>query len=258
MKKPREQLYIYGRKPVEETLVNSPKNVLRIFISERAIATDPDIEEIKKKARDNRIPFNTVAEKKIGDYVGDVNDQGVVALLSGYQYQDFQEWLPTVLEQKDKLPAVLILDHIEDTHNYGAILRTALAVGVSAVIVAKDRQAPVNATVFKTSAGAASRIPVIQVANINQTIERLKENGFWSAAVDMAESKRDYVWEQEFTTPMVFVLGNEGKGVSHQTLSICDFIVSLPMTNDVESLNVSVAAAGILYEWKRQMLSDKK
>ena len=243
MKHQREPLYIYGKKPILESLLHNPKAVMRIFTSERALASDPDIEEIKGLARQHRIPHNIVSERKMNSHVGDVNDQGIIALLSGFQYSDFQEWLEKTIADKDELPSVLVLDHIEDTHNFGAILRTALAVGASGVIVAKDRQAPVNATVFKTSAGAASSIPVIQVSNINQTIERLKENGFWSAALDMAQSKRDYVWEQEFTTPMAFVVGNEGKGVSQQTLSICDFIVSLPMSKEVESLNVSVATA---------------
>lgn len=255
----RESFYIYGRKPIYETLAHDAKNVMRVFISDRAQAHDADIVAIKELAREARIPFNLVTEANIKKYVGDVNDQGAVALLKEISHKDFQPWFDELQNKEHtELPVVLILDHIEDTHNFGAILRTALAVGVAGVIVAKDRQAPVNATVFKTSAGAATRVPIVQVANINQAIERLKDAHFWVAAVDMARDKRDIIWEQEFTTPMAFVVGREGTGVSQHTLEICDFVVSLPMINEVESLNVSVATACVLYEWQRQQHQSKK
>jgi len=245
-----QTFYIYGRKPIEEQLLHNHENILRIFISDKVHANEEDINQIKAFSKQKRIPFNTVSLKKIATHVGDVNDQGIIALLKKPNYKDLQEWLDALEIGKNQ--AVLVLDHIEDTHNFGAILRTASAVGVTGVIVAKDRQAPLNATVFKTSAGAATKIPVIQVSNINQSIKRLQENKFWVAAVDMPESKKDIIWEHSFNTPMAFVVGSEGKGVSERTKEICDFTVGLPLSNDVESLNVSVATAAVLFEWKRQ------
>lgn len=245
-----ESFYIYGRKPIEEQLLHNHENILRIFFSDRVHSNEEDIQQIKQFCKEKRIPFNTVSLKTISQHVGDVNDQGIIALIKKPYYADFQQWLDGLDTEKNH--SVLILDHIEDTHNFGAILRTASAVGAAGVIIAKDRQAPVNATVFKTSAGEATKIPIIQVSNINQSITRLQEARFWVAAVDMAESKKDIIWNHTFDTPMAFVVGSEGRGVSQRTKEICDFTVSLPLENSVESLNVSVATACVLYEWKRQ------
>jgi 23S rRNA (guanosine2251-2'-O)-methyltransferase len=245
-----QTFYIYGRKPIQEQLTQDHENVVRVFISEKVRSNDEEVALIKRFCKEQRIPFNSVSEKKIISHVGEVNDQGVIALLKKPHYHEFNDWLGSLDTNTNQ--AVLILDHIEDTHNFGAILRTAAAVGVTGVIISKDRQAPVNATVFKTSAGAATRVPIIQVANINQSIKRLQDQKFWIACVDMPESRHDIVWKQNFDTPMAFVIGSEGKGVSEKTKELCDFVVGLPLENDVESLNVSVAAAAVLYEWKRQ------
>jgi 23S rRNA (guanosine2251-2'-O)-methyltransferase len=242
--------YIYGKKPIYEQLINNHQKVMRIFISENTPSGDADVTEIMHLAKQHRIPFTKVGEKKMKRELGDVNDQGVMALIRSVHYLDINQWLNGI-DTEENL-SVLVLDHVQDTHNFGAILRTAAAYGVSGVIVSKDHQAPVNATVFKTSAGTATKIPLILVSNINQAITRLKENKFWVAAVDMPESKKDFVWNQDFTTPTAFVVGGESKGVSHRTKELCDFVVSLPLENMVESLNVSVATACVLYEWKRQ------
>lgn len=248
-----QSFYIYGRKPVEEQLLNDHENILRIFISDRVAGGDEEMQQIKAFSKSKRIPFNTVSHKKIVSHVGEVTDQGVIALLKSPNYKEFNEWVDSLEEGINH--SVLILDHIQDTHNFGAILRTAAAVGVSGVLIPKDNQAPLNATVFKTSAGTATKIPVIQVSNVNQCIKRLQEQRFWVAAVDMPESKKDIIWNHTFDTPMAFVLGSEGKGVSMRTKELCDFTVGLPIENNVESLNVSVAAAAVLYEWKRQQMS---
>jgi 23S rRNA (guanosine2251-2'-O)-methyltransferase len=247
-----KSFYIYGRKPIEEQLLSDPENILRIFFSDRVTSGDEEISHMKRFAKEKRIPFNSVSHKKILNHVGEVTDQGVIALLRKPNYREFNEWVDDL--DKEKKHAVLILDHIQDTHNFGAILRTAAAIGVSGVLIPKDNQAPLNATVFKTSAGAATKVPVVQVSNVNQCIKRLQESKFWVAAVDMPEKKSDFVWNHTFDTSMAFVLGSEGKGVSVRTKEICDFTVGLPIENDIESLNVSVAAAAVLYEWKRQQM----
>jgi len=261
--KNKDSFYIYGKKPVEEQLMRNPGNVMRIFISDKMAAKDGGFGPLRAFAKDQRIPINPVTKNKIQDYVGEVNDQGVVALLRRAEYQDFDEWMET-LDTENGLPCVLILDHIQDMHNFGAILRTAAATGVAGVIVPKDSQAPINGTVYKTSAGAVAKIPVVRVSNINQTVEKLKENKFWTAAIDMDEEatskqqSQNELWNQKFDTPMAFIMGSEGKGVSMKTKEHSDFIISIPMENDIESLNVSVAAAVVLYEWKRQIEKVKK
>ncbi len=253
MKTKGDSFYIYGKKPVEEQLLRNPENVMRIFISDKMAAKDGGFLELRAFAKENKIPTNPVTKRKLQDYVGDVNDQGVVALIRRPEYVEFDDWMENI--DLDSMPCVLVLDHIEDTHNFGAILRTAAAVGVSGVIVSKDRQAPVNGTVYKTSAGALIHVPIVRVANINQTIKRLQDNKFWVSAIDMDEEAKHplTVWSQKFDSPTVIVMGGEGKGVSEKTKEHADFIVSIPMENGVESLNVSVAAAVVLYEWKRQM-----
>jgi 23S rRNA (guanosine2251-2'-O)-methyltransferase len=258
MKTKGDTFYIYGKKPIEEQLMRNPDNVIRVFISDKLAKKDGGFQELREYAKERRIPINPVTKAKIQDYVGDVNDQGVIALLKQPEYFEFDEWFETI--DLESLPCVLVLDHVEDTHNFGAILRTAAAAGVSGVIVSKDRQAPINATVYKTSAGALTHIPVVRVSNINQVIKRLQENKFWVSAVDMddQEEKAESLWSQTFDTPTVFVLGGEGKGVSEKTREHSDFIISIPMENDVESLNVSVAGALVMYEWKRQITQLRK
>ncbi len=237
--------YIYGRNPVEELLKTNPEQIEKIFL--RKGIKKHSLSYILTAASDNRIPVADVPGSKLFDMVGRVNDQGIVAAVSQAEYTEFEDWLETV--QPDADTAILLLDEIEDPHNFGAILRTAAAAGISAVIVAKHRQAPVNATVFKTSAGTAGRIPIVRAVNLNQAILTLKENSFWIAGLDM---DGDLLWDQNFDMPMAFVIGNEGRGLRKKTSEHCDFLLSIPMQNRVESLNASVSAALVCYEWRRQ------
>ena len=237
--------YIYGRNPVEELLKTNPEQIEKIFL--RKGIKKHSLSYILTAASDNRIPVADVPGSKLFDMVGRVNDQGIVAAVSQAEYTEFEDWLETV--QPDADTAILLLDEIEDPHNFGAILRTAAAAGISAVIVAKHRQAPVNATVFKTSAGTAGRIPIVRAVNLNQAILALKENSFWIAGLDM---DGDLLWDQNFDMPMAFVIGNEGRGLRKKTSEHCDFLLSIPMQNRVESLNASVSAALVCYEWRRQ------
>ncbi len=255
IKMKKDTFYIYGKKPVEEQLMRNPANVMRIFISDVISGASQEFALLKKYAKEQNIPFNSISKHKIKEYVGDVNAQGILALVKKYEFMKFDEWQEIV--DMEKMPCVMILDGIQDTHNYGAILRTAAAVGASAVIVAKDRQAPVNGTVFKTSAGAALTIPIVQVSNINQTIKKLQDMRFWVAAIDMEDNNKkcESLYSQTFDTAMAFIVGAEGKGVPEKTREHADFILSIPMVRGIESLNVSVAAAVVLYEWKRQIIN---
>ncbi|MFO7847310.1 MAG: 23S rRNA (guanosine(2251)-2'-O)-methyltransferase RlmB [Balneolaceae bacterium] len=238
--------YAYGVNPVEEILRQNPESVDKIFVRERLSSSA--YRTISAIASNNRIPIAHVPESKLIDLVGKVNHQGFVAAISEIEYLEFEEWLESIHPTADT--AVLCLDEIEDPHNLGAILRTAAAAGISAVIVPKHRQAPVNATVMKTSAGTAGRIPIVRAVNLNQAILSLKENSFWIAGLDQKATSA--IWDQTYDVPMAFVIGNEGRGMRKKTGEHCDFLLSLPMENQVESLNASVSAALICYEWKRQ------
>ncbi len=240
------EFHIYGMQPVIETLNDSPKSIIAVYTE--ASPKEPRFEQIRAYARKLKIPVNSAPDKKLKQLVGDVNHQGVVALLKEFPYKDFGDWLKEL--DLTTNPAVLLLDEVQDTHNLGAIIRTAAAFGFSGVLMSKDRQAPVNSTVFKTSVGTVFKVPVIQVGNINQTMEILKEKGFWIAGLDMEGEHT--LWNEEFTSPMVFVVGNEGKGVGAKTLEKCDYRLSIPMSENVESLNVSVATSLVAYEWSRQ------
>jgi 23S rRNA (guanosine2251-2'-O)-methyltransferase len=239
--------YIYGRNAVIEQLRNNPKNLKRILIKDGL--KDRVLDEIRKLAQAGRVAVQPTDEKEIAKILkDDVAHQGVIALSKPFEYTSFDEWVATA--DMTKLPTVLILDHIQDVSNLGAIIRSATGAGVDAVIVAELNQAPITSAVYKTSAGTVGRIPVIQVGNLNQTIEKLKKKGFWVAGLGM-EGATNY-WEYTFDTPTAIVIGNEGDGMREKTGEHCDVILSIPMMNQVESLNASVSSALVCYEIMRQ------
>lgn len=238
--------FIYGRNPVQEKLQQEPEKIEKIYLRDGLKGSF--VSDIYSLASQNRIPVVQVPGRKLLELIGRVNDQGIVATIAPISYSEFEEWLDEITP--DPSVSILVLDEIEDPHNFGAILRTAAAAGFSAVLVPKHRQAPVNAVVYKTSAGTAGRIPIVRVGNLNMAIRELKEKGFWIAGLDQHGDKP--LWEQKFDVPMAFVIGNEGHGMRQKTGELCDFLLSIPMSNDVESLNASVSAALVCYEWRRQ------
>jgi len=246
MPRDNENIYIYGRNPVEEALQKEADKIEKIFV--RTSLRDDNIAAILDAASANRIPVSHVPGAKLHNLVGGVNDQGVVALMSAIQYKEFGEWLDEV--DTSEYPAILLLDELEDPRNVGAILRSAAAAGIAAVLVPKHRQAPISPTVFKTSAGNAGKIPIVRVGNLNQSIMKLKDAGFWIAGLEMDGEKK--LWDLEVDRALAFVIGNEGSGIREKTFEHCDFSFSIPMHNDVESLNASVSAALVCYEWRRK------
>lgn len=240
--------FIYGRNPVEELLQNRADEVEKIYLNRKL--NKQSFSTILTLASNNRVPVVEVPGSKLYELVGRVNDQGIVAAVSQIQYEEFEDWLERI--EPDQNTGILLLDEIEDPHNFGAILRTAAASGLDAVIVPKHRQAPVSAAAYKTSAGTAGRIPIVRAVNLNQAILKLKDNKFWIAGLDMDGDS--LLWEQTFDVPMAFVIGNEGRGMRQKTGEHCDFLLSIPMFNGVESLNASVSAALVCYEWRRQKM----
>lgn len=243
-----DNFYIYGKNPVEEVLKNRISETEKIFIKNSISPNSYKI--ISETASKNHIPLVTVPEVKLDKLVGRVNHQGFVLQISKIQYYDFFEW--TESNSINEQTAVLLLDGIEDPHNLGAILRSAAAAGISAIIVPTQHQSPVNATVFKVSAGTAGRIPVIRVHDVNQGSKDLKLAGFKLLALDATPESKNF-WESDLSGPVAFIIGNEGRGLSKTAKKHCDEFLKLPMEHAVESLNASVTAALISYEWKRRI-----
>lgn len=237
--------YIFGKKPVLEVLQQKPALILQIFLVDK-------IDEIVELAKENKVQFKNVDQKFARQEIKEGNVQGVFAKIKKFEYEEFSDWTEKINLEKNNL--VLILNNIEDVHNFGAIIRTAAAVGVTGIIVEKNHQAPVNGTVFKTSAGNINTISIVEVSNINQAIEKLKKIDFWIYGVDMKDKKSqgglmtNNIFKQEFDKNSVLILGSEEKGISKLVKENCDFLVSIPMENEVESLNVSVAGAIAMYE----------
>jgi 23S rRNA (guanosine2251-2'-O)-methyltransferase len=246
MYKKKSSFYIYGRKPVEEALLHDPKNVAQVIVHESV--KDEVFEELKNYVRKHKIPFIKSPKNKLESLVGDVNDQGVVAELKEFRGEDIHDWMETL--DLESNPLVFVMDELEDPHNVGAVIRVAAASGAAGVILSKHRQAPVNGTVFKTSAGTITKVPIVIVSNINDAIKKLKEHKFWVVGLDVEKGKN--VWEEAYDTPTAVVIGNEGEGMRDSVKKSCDYTIQIPMERDVESLNASVSAAIVAYEWKRK------
>ena len=208
------------------------------------------IKQIIAKAKEAKIPVYH-SDKAFMDKLldgADVNCQGVIATASDYSYCEVEDMLKLAEERGEK-PFLVILDGLEDPHNLGAIIRTAECAGAHGVIIPKRRSVSVNETVLKTSAGAAEHMLCARVTNIGRTIDELKNQGVWIYACDMGDT---LMYEQNMTGPAAIVIGSEGFGISRLVREKCDFIVSVPMKGNVNSLNASNAAAVVMYEIVRQ------
>ena len=170
--------------------------------------------------------------------------QGIILDVVDFSYTDYHKFI------QDSESFVVILDHLEDPHNLGAIIRTSEAAGVNGIIIPKDRGVTVNSTVIKTSTGAIDNIPISLVTNLNQTISDLKKEGFWIVGTDMTNST-DYR-KLDYSGKIALIIGNEGTGLSRMVRESCDFMAEIPMYGKVNSLNASVAAGILIYEVVRQ------
>lgn len=247
--------FIFGKNAVYEAIITNPAKIKEVFFVREKDKDASGLEEVSQNVHEKNIKANVIDRKRAFDMVGEVKHQGVIAYYTGFEYKRLDESLDEWSEM-DKT-CVLLLDKVEDMHNFGAIIRTAAAAGVTAIIVPEHSQAPVNGTVFKTSAGQVSRMNVIQVTSISQAIIALKDADFWIYGIDMDDPSNPYpsgnIWEQKFDHKAAIIVGSEGKGISEKAREKCDFFAPIPMEKGVESLNVSVAAAIALYEWKKQM-----
>ena len=183
-------------------------------------------------------PIVYVDKQKLDSMVDGLH-QGIVLKIKDYDFYDIQDLSDDV---------IVILDHLEDPHNLGAIIRTCEAAGIKDIVIPKDRSVSINSTVMKTSAGCLDRVKIASVTNLVNTINYLKEKGYWVIGTDMIGT--DYK-DLDYKGKIVIIIGNEGKGMSRLVKESCDFIASIPMYGEVNSLNASVAAAIILFEARR-------
>ena len=236
-------MQIEGRNAVLEALKNG-REIDYIYIKKGE--NEGSINKIIGKAKDMKIMIKVVDKNKLDEMSESKNHQGIIAVANEYRYFELEE----ILEQtREKAGFFLILDEIEDPHNLGAIIRSAEASGIDAIIIPKRRACQVNATVEKTAAGATSHIKIVRVTNLAQTIEKLKESGIWIYSVDMDGA--DYT-KTDLKGKIALVIGNEGKGISRLVKEKSDFTVSIPMKGHINSLNASVAASILMFEAVRQ------
>lgn len=239
----RESAVIAGRNAVTEALKKG-RPIDCIYILKGA--DRGSVGKIIALAKERGVPVKDAAAQKLDALCGGVVHQGVAAMAACHDFSTMED---IFAKAGDQPPFIIICDNIEDPHNLGAIIRTAEAAGAHGVIIPKRRGVGLTATVAKTSAGAVEYMPVVRVANIVSTIEELKQKGLWIFCADMDGKP----WcSADMGGPIGIVVGAEGSGVSRLTKEHCDFVVSLPMNGQVNSLNASVAAAIVIYEAVRQ------
>lgn len=221
---------VYGKNVAKEIL-QKPKTIKKAYIYDNF-----KDEEILNQLKKENIPCKFL-DKRALDKLEEGNHQGIILEIDDYNY--------CLLEKLLSREIIVILDHLEDPHNFGAIIRTCEAAGINSIIIPKDRSVKVNATVMKTSAGTLENVDICVVTNLVNTIKTLKDNNFWIIGTDMEGTNYRML---DYKGKIAIVIGNEGKGLSRLVEENCDFIAKIPMKGKVNSLNASVAAALVIYE----------
>lgn len=240
-----EPVYIYGTHVVQEALSKRP-DVVSVVYAKESLCNDPKFVAKAKRAGELR----TLDESRLPEGVpDDALHQGMIARV------DFSKLLIPFKTFKQMLgvssdTSLVVLGEIQDPHNVGAIIRSASAFGVRAVLIPEHRQAPITGTVAKVSVGSIFSVPLVSVVNVNTALHDLKERGFWVYGLDHTGDSP--ITRESFTKPSVFVVGNEGKGMREKTRAHCDTILTIPMHPRTESLNASVSTAVALYAWSAQ------
>lgn len=247
-----DEQYVVGRNPVLE-LLKSDKKIDKLYVLKGDL--QGSINKILGIANEKKIIVQLVDKHKL-DSMSDGNaHQGVAALVTGYEYSTIEEILENANSKNEK-PFIVILDGIEDTHNLGAIVRTAECAGVHGIIIPKRRAAMVNQTVYKSSAGAVEHMHIANVNNISNAIDELKEKGLWVYGADMDGA--DYHFNTSITGSIALVIGSEGKGLSRLVKEKCDVLIKIPLLGKITSLNASTAASILIYEVVRQGYEKEK
>ena len=245
---PRFDDQVEGRNSVLE-LLESGKDINKIFITSGE--KHGSINKIIAMAKEKRSIIVEKDKRQMQEMAQAQNYQGVIAIVPPFEYCQIEDIINTA-KQRNEEPFVLILDGIEDPHNLGSIIRTAETAGVHGIIIPKRRAACVNSTVNKVSCGAVEHMKIARVTNISDSLQELKDNGLWICGTDISTNK--YYYNQDYRGAIGIVIGNEGSGVSRLVKEKCDFISSIPMKGDIDSLNASVAAGVLAFEVVRQRL----
>ena len=242
-----QEFVIEGRNAVIEAY-RAGKTIDKIFVLEHC--KEGSMNTVIREAKKHDTIINYVKKERLDQMSETGKHQGVIAYAAAYDYASVDDILEKA-EQKGEAPFIIILDDIEDPHNLGAIIRTANLAGAHGVIIPKHRAAGLTATVVKASAGAINYTPVAKVTTISKTIDELKDKGLWFVCADMGGTT---MYDLDLRGPIGLVIGNEGKGVSRLVKEKCDFVASVPMFGDIDSLNASVATGVLAYEIVRQRL----
>ncbi|MCC7436413.1 23S rRNA (guanosine(2251)-2'-O)-methyltransferase RlmB [Candidatus Nomurabacteria bacterium] len=242
-----EKIYLYGKHALTEALLSRPEVISKVFLS-KEMETDTELASLLKKHSISISGMKGDVKRGIGS---DAVHQGVIAVLNPEKlYSSFEDALKN--SEKKKNPCIVLLDELHDPHNVGAIIRSAVAFGASAILLPKHNQAPITGVVIKTSAGMVFRIPIVLIGNVNQTIRDLKDKGYWSYGLVMNGSTN--LLDAKFDSPTLLIVGNESVGIREKTLELCDIPLSIPMDPKCESLNAATATSIVLYEYSRTNL----
>jgi 23S rRNA (guanosine2251-2'-O)-methyltransferase len=238
----REKIYIYGKHALMEALAHAPQTVRKVFLSPEV--NDAELRALLKKL--NLTP-GVLKAKEMDHMVGrETAHQGVIAVTDPESLLlDFKQFLAELRPTENTM--LVLLDELTDPHNVGAIIRSAAAFGAAGVLLPVHNQAPITGTVVKTSAGMAFRVPLVSIGNVNQAVDALKKEGFRTYGLVMDGSQN--IAEEKFDAPTLFIIGNEGDGIRQKTMERCDVGLRIPMNARAESLNASVSAAVVLYQW---------
>lgn len=236
---------IEGRNAVLEAL-RAGKPIDKLYVLDGC--PDGPVRTIIREAKKGNTIINYVKKERLDQLSETGHHQGVIAMAASYEYATVEDILEKAKE-KGEAPFIFVLDNIEDPHNLGAMIRTANLAGAHGVIIPKRRAVGLTSTVARTSAGAINYTPVAKVTNLKQTMEQLKKEGMWFVCADMDGTP---YYQMDLKGPMGLVIGNEGEGVSRLIKETCDFVASIPMKGDIDSLNASVAAGVLAFEIARQ------
>lgn len=239
---------IEGRNAVIEAIKNE-KTIERLFVANGQ--KEGSINVILAMAKEKKITVKYVDRKKLDQMSQTKSHQGVIAETTPYKYYEVEDILEYA-KSKNEDPFIIVLDEIEDPHNFGSIIRTAEVCGVHGVIIPKRRNVGVTAVVYKSSAGAAEHMRIAKVNNINAAIDKLKENNIWIYGAEM--EGKDYCFDANLTGAAALVIGSEGHGMGKLTKEKCDVLVKIPMVGKITSLNASVAGGIIMYEILKQRI----
>ncbi|MFN6432543.1 23S rRNA (guanosine(2251)-2'-O)-methyltransferase RlmB [Eubacterium callanderi] len=240
-----DRFVIVGKNPVMEALLSEQQMDKLLILKDNK---DHVLGDLAEKARRRGIVVQSVEKIKLEGLADGQPHQGVAAMMAPFPYSSMEDVLAKA-DAKGEDPLVVILDHLTDPHNLGAIIRSANLCGVHGVIIPKRRSASLTAVSVKASSGAVAHTPIVKVGNLTQCIDELKAKGFWIMAADMDGAP---YYKNDFKGKLAIIIGNEGKGISPNVKKQCDYSVSIPLYGDIDSFNASAAAAIILSEAARQ------